>query len=313
MANDQSIINLNLKDLLASFQSNDAFIDQSFYKYLRVAIPGSATEFQFNRTIALPTVSFVAKGASIPQSETEVTLIKNTFHRIAATPKIDVWDQASSFGVDQLSEQVEAVRRAIQRQLSFNIIEGLAPAFNGLKNQAFQTSIVNSATGALTLQDIYRAKNLMRGTGGPGRPGGPGVLCCDMVLHEKTQRELFGLLDQAGLSYEPVWDEDVGCEVMKFFGMRMFVNNSIPLNEGATLDRTSIYFLSFNSDTAVKLLYSKDPRHDCDIDGIHTYPLPVKEGTNETFAYVGGFYNLFVPESQSAVRLFNIKPTFFAQ
>lgn len=313
MPNNQTIQNFNQRDLHPSFFSNDAFVDQSFYKFPRVGIYDSATLFEFNRAAALPAVPFVAKGGAIPLPETEVNLTQLSFTRIAATPKIDVWDQASSRGVDQLGQQMNAVKRAIQRQLSFAIVQGIPPAFPGLETLAFQTSISNSATGALTLQDIYRAKNLMRGTGGPSRFGGPGIGSCSMIMHEKTQRELFGLLDQAGLKVDWVLDEDVGAEVPKIFGMKIYINNSITLNQGASFDRTSIYFLSFDSPSAVKLLYSKEEQHDCDIDGIHSYLLPVKEGTNELFAYVGGFFTLLVPEIQAAIRLFNIKPTFFAQ
>ncbi len=313
MPNNQTIQNFNQRDLHPSFFSNDAFIDQSFYKFPRLGIYDSATLFDFNRAAALPTVPFVAKGGAVPLSETEVNLTQLSFARIAATPKIDVWDQSSSRGVDQLAQQIDAVKRTIQRQISFNIIQGVAPAFTGLETLAFQTSIVNALTGALTLQDIYRAKNFMCGTGGPYRFGGPGILSCSMMMNEKTQRELFGLLDQASLKVDWVMDEDVGAKVAEVFGMRIYVNNSIKTNQGAGTDRTSIYFLSFDSPSAVKLLYSKDEQHDCDIDGIHSYLLPVKEATNELYAYVGGFYTLLVPETQGAVRLFNIKPTFFAQ
>ena len=93
----------------------------------------------------------------------------------------------------------------------------------------------------------------------------------------------------------------------------MFVNGNLPTDEGAGNDRTSIYFLSYDSPTAVKLLYAIDPEHPQDIDGICSYPMPIKPATNELNHYVGWYGCIFNPEGQSVVRLTDTKPTFFAQ
>ena len=274
--------------------------------------------FQFNRADSIPTITFLARSATKSLPATNVTLLSSLFQRIGEHIELDSYDSISGRMSNNLDMQARGVKIGLLRQLSTQIIEGVAaPNIIGLKALSGSYTIGannnNANGGFMSLQDIYKA--LYFCSPSDDYLGGGAADCA--ILNSKTLRELLGLLNATSHSDGGKWvyNEKLGAPVFNYLGIDWYVNDFIPLNEtkGTGTNLTSIYFVKLKGPTGLKLVYARDPQiEDVDRFGIHTYPIPIDQTQNRRGLAVEGYYTLVAPERETVSRLEGINPTQYA-
>ena len=297
------------------FHPNDKKADQWMRKLKREGVQQPTDSFEYSRADNIPEVTFLQRGATKSLTPTNVTLVSHKFERIGIHQEMDTYDCISGRGVEQMEVQERASKLGIKRELSFQLIEGIAsPNILGIKFLSAGNTIGaangNPNGGFMTLQDLYKLLYLVKVT---DDDIGCGMADC-LVGNNMAIRETLGLLDQAGERAVWSYDEVLGCNVLLFCNIPFYLSDSIPNNEtkGNGMNLTSVYACKMSGPNGLKLLYAVDPNNPPDEWGCHVSHIPIQQTIDKKLSAIEAFYTLVCPESCTVARLDGVDPTQFA-
>lgn len=276
------------------FFPNDKEIDQFIRKLSFEPMVMSSEKYVFGRAASLPNTAFFARDGNVTTNSTNVNLSSvGEFVRIGAEVEMDLLNQIGSRGTNQIEQQVYAVKLRILRELSHRLVHiASLPSIVEIPKQinSYGNGVVLTSSNPFTLQDLYKAISLSKPTDN-GVGAGPDCL----ISSNATLRQVLYVLDQSGEEVEWREDNDLKATVPIIAGLPYYISSSVP--------NQNIYVLKLKGASAIRLLYAKDPNHDCDAFGIHVYDEPLKKEKNNLTKTVMGYYQVFVPESTILVRL----------
>lgn len=288
-----TVQNLNTPYRSGFFFPNDRIVDQFLRKITFEPVLMSTEKFSFGQASSIPNSTFFSRDGTLTNSATNIALPDSgEFKRIGAEVEIDLFNQIGSRGTDQLEQQVYAVKLRILRELSTKLLKNAtASSIIGLDQQLLNgNGLILTASNPFTLQDLYKGVLSCKPT---DNLVGAGADC--ILSHNSILRQVLYLLDQAQEEIEWRYDEDLDCEIPIICGVPWYLSELAPSNR--------FYILKIQGKTSIRLLYAKDPLHECDKFGIHVYTEPLKKEKNNLACTVIGYYQVFVPENTILVGM----------
>ncbi len=301
-----TVLNLSRQVLLGGFFPG-GFVDQFVRMFGFQGIFNAGSEIAFNRASTLPTPQPYNAGQTLQGNALATTKLTVDLRRIGDFVKIDWADQVGSTEAnDQIVQQWNALRIATIRAVGFQIIEGtnVAPAWNGLKQQATGSQLIGAGNGAPngaipTLEDFSKLVNLPRASDGSVGAGADAL-----IGTEKTERQLFRLMYTQGMSIDYKIIPALGVSVLHFKGRPFFIGQ-VAENEtlGTGVGLTSCYAVKLHGETGARVLYAVPAGEQPRPYGINPYVVAIQQNVAELGMGMAVRGGVFVAEPQDIARM----------
>lgn len=275
---DLTLSNLNLKDLNSVIKWTPYFA-QALAAVRFLAMENATATRDYNNADSLASAPPFLKGATLPKTPVNTTVVSEPFQRFGDISILDYSDIQNARGVNQLEQQTRSIEARILRELSKQFFEGngTAPNLKGITSRSDTT--INAGAAALTLALLFQLRYSVK----PSTAQGLGYGANAWFSHPTAFRKVLSLLgtDVSALSW--VHNEKMGVSVPHFLGAEWFLDENITV----TSNITEIYAVNLEH---VWIWYAKNNEYPSNAFGIQHIPVPLQDDISEMGTLVTGVY-----------------------